>query len=150
MATTTAVLAISAAIQYNRGGHPYVEISEDAPAFAILRATAGTHANGSLSSALTFTTPVAVTVNGSPHVVTGVGAIYREETVTRERNPRNGKIRETITKGPAQCYAYLDESPVARRTAHASGSHGWSEESGQEQWEQHSGAPRRADGPDDY
>jgi len=144
---TAQATTLNAAIQYNRGGHPYVEICEDSPVFYALRANDGKHQSGSSNSGKTFTAPVAVTVNGVAHVVVSVGAIYREETVTRERNPRNGKIRATVVKGPACCYAYLDESPVSRGTSLGQG---WSEESGREQWEQHSSAPRRADGIDDY
>lgn len=131
----TATIALTAPIQHNQGGHPFVEICEESPAFSILRATPGKYANGSSSSALSFAAPVLVLVNGVARTVTGVGAIYHETTTTRERNPRNGKIRETTVKGPACCYAYLNESPVSRGTQlDYNGQR--SEESGREQWEQ--------------
>lgn len=139
-------ITLNATIQHNRGGHPFVEISEGSAAFAALRSVDGKYLMGSsLSGAKTFTAPVAITVNGVEHIATGVGAIYREETVTRERNPRNGKIRETVVKGPACCYVYLDESPVSRRSYTTS-----INADEREQWEQNpagsaSDAARRED-----
>jgi hypothetical protein len=39
--TTTTEITLTATIRHNRGGHPFVEICEDSPAFAALRAIDG-------------------------------------------------------------------------------------------------------------
>lgn len=105
-------LALSGQIQFNRGGHPYVVIYETEDALAALEAIGGKNRIGSsLSGGRVFHAPVAVTVNGVEHTATGIGDLFYDEETTRERNPRNGKIRVTTTRveGSGRRYVYLKE-----------------------------------------
>lgn len=109
-------IAISGQIQHNRGGHPFVVVYETDDALHALEAIAGKNRIGSSPrGGRTFHAPVVVTINGVENVVTGIGDFFYDEETTRERNPRNGKVRVTTTRveGSGRRYAYLQEQRVA-------------------------------------
>lgn len=106
-------LALSGRINVNRGGHPFVVVSESDPAFRTLEATEGKYQNGSLSSGKRFHESVAVIVDGQERQATGIGAIFYE--YERERS-RSGRVKEIKVPGSGQRYVYLQESaPVGQR-----------------------------------
>lgn len=106
-------ITLSGQVRFNRGGHPYVVVTEAEDALRVLESFSGKNREGSsLSGARTFHSPVTVLVGGVEWEARGIGARFYEEETTRERNPRNGKIRVTTTRieGSGTRYVYLQES----------------------------------------
>lgn len=108
-------IALSGQIQLNRGSHPFVVVTEAEDALRALEAVDGSGRGmvGGLSASgpRRFHEPVTVLVGGVEHLATGIGAYVYDEETTRERNPRNGKIKSTTTRveGSGRRYVYLQE-----------------------------------------
>lgn len=109
-------IVLSGSIQTNRGGQPFVTVSEQDATFKAIRAVNGKPIMGSsTATGKRFYEPVAILVGGAERIATGVGAIFYEEEVTRERNRRTGRVKEIVTRieGTGRCYVYLAEQPAA-------------------------------------
>ena len=116
---STTPIALSGQVQVNRGGHPYVVVYEDDPALQALEMLDGSGkgmvGGMSPSGPRRFRSPVTILVGGVEQTATGIGGFFYDSETTRERNPRNGKVRVTTSRveGSGRRYVYLQEQQPA-------------------------------------